>query len=154
MEPETPWASRKTLNNLVIAQLIVGLLYILLSYLRLPQLPDSLRAWQEFRTQAGITPQDWISFALGVFVLGTHLVAAFGVLTLWRPARGLFLVSSVATLPVTLLNGPYVASALATTLDELALLLSGLIVGLLSASPLRLLFEREGAPRVAVAAAP
>ncbi len=145
MEPETPWASRNTLTGLVIAQLGVGMLYILLSYLRLPSLPLPLRLWLDSRNQ--VDTEAWICFALGVFVLGTHLIASFGVLVLWRPARTLFLVSTVATLPVTLLNGPYVASALATALDELTVLLGGLILGLLYTSPLRRQFDRPGAPQ-------
>jgi hypothetical protein len=144
MEPKSAWPSTSTLRLLVVVELATGVFYIVVSFLSKPYLPETLRNYLEVQDRVGAAGWGWVPTAIGFLILMTHLVAAGGILALWPPARPVFLGSIVATLLFTLYSGPMVASGPAQTLNEAALVLSGVIVGLLYASPLSALFDRSG----------
>ena len=116
-------------------------------------LPPSLAEYTHTRF-TGFT----ISSAGGViqlFLLATTVLLAFGawigLVSYWRFARGLYLVSWATWILLILLSGPRVRTSVGTMFSEMNALVGGVILGLVYFSDLARRFERAPIERMAPA---
>jgi len=105
-------------------------------------LPEPLRAFLKAESEAEVTVREMIMFAAAIPLLILLLVSSIGLFFFWRPARILYLITSVAGLLVTPFFGPYVDAGWGTTFDEAATIVSGVILALIYFSSLKELYEK------------
>lgn len=106
-------------------------------------LPEPLRAFEEARAEANLTPNDWVVLGAGIPLIIVALVSSVGLMFFWRPARPLYLASLIVAIMLTPLGGPYITSGLEEALDCVSMTVSGVILALIYFSPLRDFFKRQ-----------
>ena len=125
----------KTFKNLIyiililIASAIVSVFY--------PTLPSDLYNWDEyteFQNQAIL----W----LGMPLILIYIVSLFLILNFKSYGRSWFLFASVFGLAVVLFTGPIILSPIEGFIDELALVIDGVLIGMMYFSPLKDKFSK------------
>lgn len=115
-------------------------------------LPPTLAAYNQarFSSFSISSPGD----VLQLLVLGVGVLFAFtawiGLVTFWRPARQLYLVSWAIWLLITLTSGPLVVTPVAAMLRDMNAVVGGVILGLVYFSDLARRFEPAPVERTAV----
>ncbi|GMU20107.1 MAG: hypothetical protein AMXMBFR13_02070 [Phycisphaerae bacterium] len=135
------------LRTLIVAEIGIGIISIVVSLFTESMLPEPLRAFLEAESEAEITAREMVMIAAAIPLIILLLVSSIGLFFFWRPARILYLLTVVLGLAMTPLLGPYVDSGWATTFEEIAVIISGVILALVYYSPLRDLYEK---PKIAV----
>jgi uncharacterized membrane protein (DUF2068 family) len=93
-------------------------------------LPAPLQDWLAAELERDYAPQENMVFAMLAPFLGFYIVGGFGLLLLKRWGAWLFLWSQIALSIATPFMGPNVEHAIVSTLEDLLMLLAGLIIGL------------------------
>jgi hypothetical protein len=135
--------SKGFLRTLIVAEIVLLIISVVISLLTESLLPEPLRAFLDAESNAEMTIQELIMLACGVPLLILLLGSSIGLFFLWRPARILYLISTVAGLLVTPFFGPYVDAGWGTTFEEAALIISGINLALIYFSPLKDLYEKS-----------
>src|SRR5688572_22564596 len=87
------------------------------------QLPDELRRFHwaaADNADAEMRPAEWVLAFGGLSLLALGVVSMIGLLFLWRPARLLYTLTYILALPLVLMAGPTVSTAITETIGELS----------------------------------
>jgi hypothetical protein len=103
---------------------------IALSFLLESSLPAPLRDWLAAEAEADLAPQEVALLIVMIPLLLSALVGSIGLLFLKRWGAWLYLISTIIGYALFPFTGPTVEHAVADAFDEVAILLSGLIIGL------------------------
>ena len=131
MQPE------RLLHTLVLVEIILTVTLVTIGILGEPFLPTALQSYLQTRSDTPWSVRDWILLPIDLCIFALAVVAWVGLFRGWRCARRLYTGLWVASLPLLLFYGPVVASAVSRFLDTLAVLVGGLILGILYFSELR-----------------
>lgn len=93
-------------------------------------LPEPLKTWLEQQAEADITNLEIILVFIGIPLLVIELIASICLCLLHQWAKWGFLTTTIIGYLLFLFAGPIVEDALSVTLEEISVMLSGLILGL------------------------
>jgi putative Mn2+ efflux pump MntP len=119
-----------TLRALLVLEWIVIVAGVVLSFIMEAYLPPELQAWLAGQADAGITMSDLVLLLVGVPLLIVMLVASIGLFMLRRWGAWLYAVTTFLGTALMPFTGPTVDHALADAVDETALILSGIVIGI------------------------
>jgi len=105
-------------------------------------LPEQLRDYEASVANAPDTLIGGIVVAVEMVLLATALTATIGLFLSWRPARGLYLWTRIAVVVTSPLDGPNVVSGWEDMFDGSAILVAGVIIGMLYYSQIRELYDK------------
>jgi hypothetical protein len=111
-------------------------------------LPEQLR---DYEASVGASPHtlvDWIDLVVYMMLLPTALTATIGLFLSWRPARALYLWTRIAVVAISPLEGANVEPGWADLFDGAAILVAGVIIGMLYYSRLRELYDKPASAAV------
>ena len=134
--------SKRLLRSLIVAEIVIGILYIVTSFLSEAGLPAELRAYEEAQSEASLTFADFVQLAVIIPLIIAALVSRIGLLFFWRWARPLYLITLIADVLLTPLFGVCVDSGWSRMLEAAAVVISGVVLSLVYWSPLRILYEK------------
>jgi hypothetical protein len=134
--------TKRSLRVLIVANLILIAVSVVVGIVGEAWLPEPLRAFEQTRAEADMTPNDWVLVCVGIPLLITVLVASIGLLAFWRPARPLYFVTIVVATLLTPLGGPYITLGWAQALDGVSFIVTGVVLAAIYFSPLRELYDR------------
>jgi hypothetical protein len=118
------------LRTAVVAEWVLLISGVILSFMLESRLPQPLQAWLEQELEAPMEGVDVIVFAGFMLAISTMLVATVGFLLLQRWARWVYLAALASGYLVYPFSGPTVEHALADMADDLSLICCGFIIGL------------------------
>jgi len=95
-----------------------------------PSLPEPLAAWLKADAERDITAGEFALLAAFIPLLVSIIVATAGLLCLQRWAAWLYLVTTVIGTLLMPFTGPTVEHALADTIDEIGIIMSGMVIAL------------------------
>jgi preprotein translocase subunit SecG len=131
------------LRVLIVGEIVFVVLSIVVGFLTESTLPDLLRDHLKYEREAGFTQRDAILAAGTVVLLALFLVCSLALFLCWRPARLLYLVTTILGLLLAPIYGPYVQTGWEVPLEDSAIVCAGVILGLIYFSPLKILFEKR-----------
>jgi hypothetical protein len=134
--------SKRFLRSLIVAEIAVGILYIIVSFFSEASLPAELRAYEEAQSEASLTRGDFVQLAVAIPLVIAALLARIGLFFFWRFARPLFLITLIADVLLTPLFGVSIETGWGQMLDQAAVVVSGVVLALIYFSPLRTLYEK------------
>jgi hypothetical protein len=109
-------------------------------------LPQQLQNYQATIGDLPHTLVEWVGLAVYLLLLPTALTATIGLFFSWRPARPLYLWTRIIVVILSAVQGPSVAPALAEMFDEAAVLVAGVVIGMLYFSQVRELYDKPVQP--------
>ena len=118
------------LRVLLVLEWIVIITGVVLSCIMAAYLPPELQAWLAGQAEASVTMSDWLLLFLGVPLLIVMLVASIGLFMLRRWGAWLYVITTFLGTAIMPFTGPTVDHALADAVDETALILSGIVIGI------------------------
>jgi len=118
------------LRLFVVLELILVIGGVVSAALLEGNLPEPLRQWLVAEAEREPTPQETAVLAILIPVLISSVAGSIGLLLLKRWGAWIFLIALIAGSALMPFTGPTVAHPLADAIDELSLILSGLIIGL------------------------
>ena len=136
-------ATKTTLRLLIVAQFLIGIGGLVVATFARPASTVALSDKAE-PFEYGL-PLSFATILLACFIViaVAALVSWIGLFVFWRPARPLFLITTMLLLLPTLLGGPHVSDGLSATLWEVVSIITGVILGLVYFSPLKDLYEKK-----------
>ncbi len=134
--------SKRLLRILIIADFILVALSIVGALVGESSLPESLRAYEQARSEADLTVKEWVLVGVSAPLLIAWLVSSFGLFFFWRPARAMYLVTVVGSLAVTPFTDVYITAGWVEAIEGVSLIVTGIVLALIYASPLKDLFEK------------
>lgn len=93
-------------------------------------LPAPLAAWLKGEADSDLTSGQFVLVALGIPLIVSMIVATIGLLCLRRWAAWLYLITTVLEFLIMPFTGPTVEHALADALEQVATVLSGIVIAL------------------------
>jgi hypothetical protein len=130
------------LRTLIVMEIVLGFTSVVVSFITEPMLPEPLRAFVNAESEEAITAYDMILLAFGIPLILLFLVSSIGLFLFWRPARILYVVTIVAGFVLTPIFGPYVDAGWGRIFEDAAVVVSGVILGLVYFTPLREMYDR------------
>lgn len=131
---------RITLRRLVVIEILLTIAVVVVSFVEIPFLPPLL---QEFQRQTldtfGIKELALLCLAIPLFIL--VIVAWIALWRGWRSGRVLYTIVWLSTVPIYLLSGPSVQSAIHSIVDTATSFVGGIIIGFLYFSEIRQVYE-------------
>src|SRR5262245_64121020 len=110
---------KTTLRVLIVAQFVIGLASLVVSQLAMPSSTAALREKAE-PFEYGFSPfVGQILLVMFIMFMVVTVASWIGLFLFWRPARLLFVITTVLLLLPTLLGGPHVDSGLSAMLAEI-----------------------------------
>lgn len=125
----------------ILAEILLGVFSGLLDLALETRLPEPLRKYLAAESESWSTT-DSIALFVGIPIAIAAIVGWIGLWRVWRPARAIYLYSSLAALLLAAFTGPVVYSAVGGMLSDASVICWGLILGLIYFSDLRHAFER------------
>jgi uncharacterized membrane protein len=122
---------RKALRIALLVEWGLIIATIATSFLLESALPSPLRQYVQAESERDLTPADLAVAIGGILIVAMTVVATIGLFLFQRWARPLYLVTTLASFGVVLLAGASVEHAVSETLGELAVLVSGVILGII-----------------------
>lgn len=120
-----------TIRNLVKLELAVIILNVIAIYVTESYMPSELQEYLAQEAEIAPTTQELIML-LGLAVVGiTYLISLFGLLGQKIWARNAFIYTTLLIFPLCFFIGPQVDHAIGYTLDQISVLIQGMILGLL-----------------------
>ena len=135
---------RSTLRWLVAVNFLLTAFAISAYLLQTPFLPATLQQFERDSVSA-FSVRDLFGLCISIPLLVLCIVAWVALLRGWRSGRRLYTITWIVSIPLALFGGPFVASALAATLESAASASGGVILGLLYFSDIRHFYEPPGA---------
>lgn len=114
---------------LVLEWVFIGASIVASSLLE-PSLPEPLAAWLRAESEGDLTAREIMLFIAVVPLLVSMIVATVGLLCLRRWAAWLYLITNVVGTLLMTLTGPTVEHAFADALDEIGIVLSGMVIAI------------------------
>jgi hypothetical protein len=127
---------------LVTASVAVTILGVVVSLAGESSLPAPLRDYLALQSEADLTASDIALVAVVIPLLIALLVSIIGLYCFWRFARPLTVIVWIVGLVLPVFTGPTVDPALATSLNELAAVLTGIILAVIYLTPAKTWFEK------------
>jgi hypothetical protein len=127
---------------LVTASVLATIIGVVVSLAGESSLPPTLRDYLAAQCAADLSATDAVIGVVGIPVLVALLVSIIGLYRFWRFARPLTVVVWIVGLTLQAFAGPTVDSGLATSLYELAAVLTGMILAVIYVTPARAWFEK------------
>jgi hypothetical protein len=121
---------QKALRICVVGELVFIMLSIVLGLALESWLPGPLQEWLAAEADTDLTLDDGMLAAFGLLLLLSSIVASVGLFCLQRWAAWLFLFNVLAGYLLLLRTGPIIMHPVEATVDEIATLFSGLVLGL------------------------
>jgi len=127
---------------LVTASVVVTILGAVVTFAGESSLPAPLRDYLAAQSEGDLTASDIVLVALGIPLLIALVVSIVGLYCFWRFARPLTVIVWIIGLIFQVFAGPTVDSGLATSLYELAAVLTGIILAVIYITPAKVWFEK------------
>jgi hypothetical protein len=127
---------------LVTASVVVTILGAVATFAGESSLPAPLRDYLAAQSESDLTASDIALVAAGIPLLIALVVSIIGLYRFWRFARPLTVIVWIIGLIFQVFAGPTVDSGLATSLYELAAVLTGIILAVIYITPARVWFEK------------
>src|SRR5580765_813156 len=96
--------SKGFLRLLIVSVIALGITGDVVSLRTESSLPDPLRTFLILNSQSGVKLADWV----GIFLVISLVVSSVGLFVFWRPARLLYLLTTIMGLLLTPFLGPEV----------------------------------------------
>jgi hypothetical protein len=135
--------TKRALRFLLVAEILLAITGGIVTVFTESLLPDELQAYEQAVSEADVTTREWVLLGVGIVLLVFLLVSSIGLFVFWRPARLLYFCTVIGGLALTPFYGPYVDAGWGTLFQEMAMIVSGVILALIYCSPLRDLYERS-----------
>ena len=127
---------------LVTASVVITILGVVVSLVGESSLPAPLRDYLALQSDADLTAGGIALVAMGIPLLIALVVSIIGLYCFWRFARPLTVIVWIVGLILQVFAGPTVDSGLATSLYELAAVLTGIIIAVIYITPAKVWFEK------------
>jgi hypothetical protein len=134
--------SKGFLRTLIVAEVVLGIISVVVSLLTESSLPEPLQAFLHAESEVEATGRGMVMLAAAIPLIILLLVSSIGLFFFWRPARFLYLIAIAGGLLLTPFFGPYVDAGWGATFEEAAIIISGVILALVYFSPLKDLYEQ------------
>jgi hypothetical protein len=138
--------TKRALRFLIVAEILLAIIGGVLTVFTTSLLPEELQVYEQAVAEADYTAREWVLLGVGIALLVLVLISSIGLFVFWRPARLLYLMTLIVGVLLAPFYGPYVDAGWGTLFEEVAMIISGVILALIYYSPLRDLYER---PRTA-----
>ena len=135
--------TKRALRFLLVAEILLAITGGIVTVFTESLLPAELQAYEQAVSEADVTTREWVLLGVGIVLLVFLLVSSIGLFVFWRPARLLYFCTVIGGLALTPFYGPYVDAGWGTLFQEMAMIVSGVILALIYYSPLRDLYERS-----------
>ncbi len=122
---------RKALRIALLAEWGLIIATIASSFLLESALPSPLRQYVQAESERDLALADLPIALGGILILISTIATTIGLFLFQRWARPFYLVTTLASFGIILLAGPSVEHAVSETLGELAVLVSGVILGMI-----------------------
>jgi MotA/TolQ/ExbB proton channel family protein len=109
---------------------ILSILCIILYYMLRSHLPPELSAWLDGSITRGLTPGVWVIVCLSVPLLILSVVGTVGLFLLQRWGAWLCLSTAIFGIALMSIGPPIVSHAVPNSLNQIAILISGTIIGI------------------------
>jgi len=121
----------KTIRNLVKLELVFIVLIIIALFFTDSYLPVELQDYLAINAEAAPTTTELITLLVLLVIALVNLVAMFGLLAIKLWARKAYIYSTILIFPLCIFVGPQVDHAIGYTLDQVSVLIQGMILSLL-----------------------
>lgn len=121
----------KTIKNLVKLELILIVTIIIALFLTEQYLPVELQEYLAMDGEATPTTTELIAIIVLLVIALVNLVSMFGLLATKLWARKAYIYSTILIFPLCIFIGPQVDHAIGYTLDQVSVLIQGMILSLL-----------------------
>ena len=138
--------TKRLLRALIIAEILVGIISIVVSLATEFLLPEPLKTFVDREGEGRLTTREIVMLVAAIPLINLLLLSSIGLFFFWRPARILYLIAMGYGLVLTPFFGPYVDAGWGTILEEIAVIISGVILALVYWSPLKQLYEKAHTP--------
>lgn len=120
----------KIIQMCAVLELTFILMSVLTAFYFEPYLPSLLQEYlaQEFKGEPAL--HESIAYSILLIALVLHIVSIFGIFTVKKWARNLFIISTIAIFPTILFIGPNVDHAVSYTCNQLAVLSQGMLLAI------------------------
>jgi len=135
--------SKRSLRVLIVGEFLLAVLSLIVGIASEGSLPEPLREFERSRAEGEMTTFDWVILGVVIPVLIAGLVAYVGLLLFWRPARGIYLATTVVAGLISPFLGPEVATGPAGALEDLSCIVTGVLLAVLYFSPVSELYDRR-----------
>ena len=127
---------------LVTSSVLVAIIGVVVSFAGESSLPAPLSDYLAAQWEADLTAGDILVAAVAIPLLIALVVSIIGLYRFWRFARPLTVIVWMAGLILQVFSGPTVNSGLATSLNEFAAVLTGIVIAVIYMTPAKGWFER------------
>ena len=132
-----------TLRWLVTVEILLCVIGMGLAFFDIHLLPPALQQFQREQVESA-SVIDIVTLCLAIPLLIFAIIGWVALFRGWRSGRMLRVILIVASVPIAFLQGPTVQSSLFSTIESLAALVGGVILGFLYYSDIRHLYEKPG----------
>ncbi|MDQ6960945.1 MAG: hypothetical protein Q9M28_00230 [Mariprofundaceae bacterium] len=119
------------IRNLVKLEIALIVLIIIALFFTDSYLPIELQDYLAIEAEATFTAMELIALIVFLVVVLVHLASIFGLLAIKLWARKAYIYSTILIFPLCLFFGPQVDHAIGYTLDQVSVLIQGMILSLL-----------------------
>ena len=141
LNPDSITPCRSTLRWLLVVNILFSIFSIAVSFLQTPFLPELLQQFERESVASPLRLHDVLFLCFAFPSLIFSIVVYIALWRGWRSGRRLYAISLVIAIPLCLMLGPRVESALLYTTEAAGCVIAGLILGLLYFSDLRDFYE-------------
>lgn len=133
----------RILRTLIVCELLMFIITLVVDSMTLHQLPKAIQEYNQQLDSAPLTTVQSFFAVVAILMLISIVISWVGLWRLWRPARSIYTI----TLIIGILSSPFfdqtIMSPVAGSLDEIASICTGLILGLLFFSDARHHFDKK-----------
>jgi putative Mn2+ efflux pump MntP len=133
--------TKRAFRFLLVAEVLLAIIGSIVAVFTESQLPEALQAYEQAEAEAEFTTREWVLLGVGVVFLVPFLVSRIGLFAFWRPARRLYFWTAIGGVTLAPFFGPYVDAGWGQLFNEVAMIISGVILALIYYSPLREFYE-------------
>jgi hypothetical protein len=132
---------QKTLRRLILCEIILSVVIVTTGFLEERFLPAELRSYLNIVAAQDLSIKDWLVIVLGVPHIILPIVSWLALWQGWRSGRLPHTITWISLVPLFGLCAPLILGPVVASLEPLASLASGLILGLLYFSELRFTYK-------------
>lgn len=131
------------LRRLLLLEIALLIFVVILEFTQPGSLPPLLQQYLWNEQEAPLSITDGLFLGFGVPLVILYVVAWVALWKNWRSGRRLYTFGCVGAILLNLLAGPTIYSAFSSTLDTVAAIVTGAILGMLYFSDLRHRYETK-----------
>lgn len=137
---------RRVFRFLLVVEILLAITGGILTLCTGALLPEELQAYERAAAETDYTTREWVLLGVSITFFILFLASSIGLFVFWRPARRLYLWSTIGGLALTPFYGPYLDAGWGQLFDGASMVICGVILGLIYCSPLRDLYEGSSPP--------